>query len=123
MSTTSTTYDWYWYIRKKGRQMWLGLVDENGDAPSSVLEIEIIAEVLPNWVYDDDDFLPIQAQYEGALAKAVAAEIMLMSSSAPLDVVPLYKKEFKEMKDKVLMQGVRESQQPVILKPLDFRDD
>ena len=51
MSTTSTAYSWFWYIRKKGKNWVLGLVNEDGDAPTTAdLDIEYWYNEIPDEV-------------------------------------------------------------------------
>jgi hypothetical protein len=87
VSTTSTDYDYYWYIRKKGTRYYLGLVNENGDAIATAsLDIDIYYDEIPDELDDQADTLPIPLQFEWGFIKGVAAELMLMSSKDGLDV-------------------------------------
>ena len=80
MGTTNTDYSWYWYVRKKGTRYYLGLVTEDGEAPSSANDIEIYYDQIPDEITDDDDLMPIPVQFELGFVKGVVAEIMSMSN-------------------------------------------
>ena len=123
MSTTNTDYSWYYYLRNKGKRLWLGLMNEDGDAPTSALEIKIYADKLSTEITDDDSILPLPSQCELAFAKGIAAEIMCMSETSPKDILALYKKEYEDMKRDLLHRNINESQQPMVIKPFDLRDD
>lgn len=123
MSTTNTDYDWYWYTIQKGRRLWLGLVTEDGAAPSSALTIEMRVEKFPAEVEDEDSILDIPQQFELAFAKGIAAELMQMEPQADSKTINLYRKEYDNMRDDMIGRKFRETQTPCIQAPLDLRDD
>lgn len=125
MATTNTEFKWLWYIRKKGRRYYLGLVNENGDAPTTAYDIDIYYDEIPDEVLTDDDTFPIPAQFEMGIIKGVAAELMQMSSRQALDISLKreYQAEFEETVRRAIHYQIDESQQPMVIKPLDLRDD
>jgi hypothetical protein len=123
MSTTSTDYSWFWYVRKKGARHYLGIVDENGDAPTSALTIEIWYDEFADELTSQDSILPNPPQFNFGILKGVAAELMAMSEKPNDRLIEKYEREYKNMIDDAIHHQVREAQQPMILKPLDLRDD
>jgi hypothetical protein len=123
--TTNTDYDWFFYIRKKGRRYYLGLVDQNGDAPTSAYDIDIYYDEISDEVLTDDDVFPIPAQFEMGIIKGVAAELMAMSSNQALDIS--LRRDFERAFEQTVLEGIRyqteEASQPMVIKPLDLRDD
>ena len=125
MSTTSTDFDWYYYIRKKGTRYYIGLVNENGDDPSGAYDIEIFYDEIPDDLDDQDATMPIPVQFELGFLKGVAAELMSMSNKDAIDIRLRneYMAEYEKTVAKSLHYQIDESAQPLIIKPLDLRDD
>jgi len=129
--STNTDYVWYWYVRKKGRRYYVGLVDENGAAPAGTYDIEIYYDEIPDEITEQDDNLPIPKQFELGFAKGVAAELMAMSEnkgteSAAIKQMALirnYEKAYNDTVDDAKGFQLKESQQPTTMKPFDLRDD
>jgi len=123
--STNTDYSWYWYVRKKGTKYYIGVVDNNGDAPTSALDIEIYYDEIPDAVDDQDDTFPLPDQYEMGLIKGVAAELMLMSpgkTSADILLRNQYIAEYEDAIKQAIHMQIRESEEPII-RPMDLRDD
>lgn len=125
MATTNTEFKWLWYIRKKGRRYYLGLVNENGDAPSAAYDIDIYYDEIPDEFTSGDDTFPIPVQFEMGIIKGVAADLMAMSSKQALDInlKREYMAEYEATVRRAIHYQLEESQQPTVLKPLDLRDD
>jgi len=125
MATTNTDYDFFFYIRKKGRRYYLGLVDQNGDAPTSAYTIDIYYDEISDEVLTDDDVFPIPAQFEMGIIKGVAAELMAMSSKQAVDIS--LRRDFERAFEQTVLEGIRyqteEASQPMVIAPLDLRDD
>ena len=125
MSTTNTDFDWYYYIRKKGARYYLGLVNENGVAVTSAYDIDIYYDEIPDDLDDQDATFPIPVQFELGFIKGVTAELMSMSGKDNYDYYLRneYLREYRKMIDDAIHYQIKESQQPIVMKPLDLRDD
>ncbi len=125
MATTNTAFDWYWYIRKKGKRYYLGLVDNNGDDATAAYDIEIFYDEVPDDLDEQDDVFPLPAQFELGFAKGIAAELMGMSDKKELDIVWMNKLEraYNKTVDEAIHFQIKETQQPIVIKPFDLRDD
>jgi len=126
VSTTSTDFDYYWYIRKKGTTHYLGLVNQDGDAIATAdLDIDIYYDEIPDDVDEQSDTLPIPIQFELGFLKGVAAEVMALSGKDVMDVRLRneYMAEYERTKAKAIHHQINESQQPMQLRNLDLRDD
>ena len=123
MSTTNTDYSWYWYIRKKGRKYYLGLYNDQGDAPASALTIGVYYDEIPDEVDANDDTIPIPPQFEMPIIKAVAAEYLTMKKDSDKSLIALWRQEYKEAIGDAIKYQIEESSQPLVMKPLDLRDD
>ena len=123
MSTTNTDFNWYWGIRKKDRQYYLRLFDENGDAPTGAYTIQLFYDEIPDEVDSDSDTIPIPIEYEMQIIKAVAAEIATMETGFDKSLIALWRSEYYEAVQKAIHNQTAESAQPLVLKPFDFRDD
>jgi hypothetical protein len=125
MATTNTDYSWFWYVRKKGARYYLGLVDQNGDAPTSAYTIDIYYDEIPYEFTSGDDTFPIPAQFEMGIIKGVAAELMAMSSNQALDIS--LRRDYERVFEQTVLEGIHyqteEASQPTVIKPLDLRDD
>jgi len=124
MSTTNTDYAWYYYIRKKGRKYYLGLVDENGDDPTGAYTIKTYYDQIPDEFTTDDDTFTIPVEYEYGIIKAVAAELMpMMSQDYDKSLRREFQGEYIETIHNAVHNQIREAQAPIIQKPFDLRDD
>lgn len=125
MSTTNTDYSWYWYLRKKGTRYYLGLVNQEGDAPASAYDIEIYYDQIPDELDDNDDLMPIPVQFELGLVKGVVAELMSMSNKDYYDLQlrNQYIVEYENTIREAIHHQIDASQQPSVIKPFDLRDD
>lgn len=120
MSTTNTDNTWYWYIRKKDKNYYLGLIDNNGDAPDTAdLDIEIWYDKLPADVDADGDSLEIPIQFELGFVKGCVYELLLMYGKNRLDLKDAYEKTIYD----ATAYQVRETQQPMLINPINMRDD
>lgn len=125
MATTNTDNTWYYYIRKKGRKGYLGLVNENGAATSQALTLNIYYDEMPDNVTNQDTILPIPPQFELGFLKGVVAELMAMSDKENLDMVKKrdFDREYRETIADAIEFQTEQSEQPLVLKPFDLRDD
>lgn len=121
--STNTEFTWYWYIRNKGRRKYLGLVNRAGDDPSGAYTIEIYYYEVPDEVTADDDTIPIPQQYEMGIIKGVAADLMAQEKDYDKVLRREFQIKYNETVDNAIHQQIEESQQPMVQKPLDFRDD
>lgn len=119
MATTNTTKSWLWYIRQKGKNSVLGIVDENGAASTSALTVEYWYQEIPDEIESDNDSIPIPSQYEHALAMGVVYEIMRMHGKS----IRSYKEDFERGIYDAIHTQIEESQQPMIISPLNLRND
>ena len=123
MSTTSTEFNWYWAIKKKDRQYYLRLFNENGDAATAAYEIEITYDEIPDEVDSDGNTIPIPIEYEMPIIKAVAAEIATMEPNFDKSLIVLWRSEYQDCINNAIHNQIGETSQPLVLKPFDFRDD
>jgi len=125
MSTTSTEYTWFWYIRKKDTRYYIGLVNEYGDAPTTGgYDLDIYYDEIPDDLDAQSDTFPIPVQFELGIIKGVAAELMAMSGKDVLDIRlrDEYKAEYEKTIKNAIQYQLEESQQPIIIRPFNLRD-
>jgi len=123
MTTTNTSYGWYWYVRKKGKRYYLGIVNDQGDAPASALTIAITTDNIPSEISSEDSEIPIPKQFELGFIKGCAAEILKMDTDPNVGKIDLFRNEYEQTKYKALHRQIKETNQPLILKPMDFNND
>ena len=125
MSTTNTDYAWHYFIRKKGARRYLGLVNESGAAPSTALTDALVIhyDEIPDEYTSDDDSWKMPDQYELSIIKGVAAELIMMDPSADQGLAAKYDYEYERGVTQAIHDQIKDSQQPMVLKPLDLRDD
>lgn len=119
MGTTHTDVSWYWYVRKRGRRYYLGLIDQNGDVPDGAYDIVIRCDEIPDEITSDDDSLPIPELFEHGFAMGCVYEVLRMDGKE----LPSYKQDYEEAIKEARGRQVEETQQPLVLMPLDMRDD
>lgn len=120
MSTTNTDNKWYWYIRQKETTGYIGIMNGEGAATTTAsLNIDIWGYSAPTEITTDSDVLPIPPEFELGFIKGVASEIIQMFGKS--------NNSFEAAYNKVIMKArakqVNESQQPMVISPLDCRDD
>ena len=128
MTTTNTSFSYFWYIRKKGTRYYLGIVDNNGDAiATGSLDIDLYYDEIPDDLSSQDATMPIPVQFELGFIKGIAAELMSMSNvkSDPINIQlrNQYLREYEDTISEAIHYQIGESQQPLVQKPLDLRDD
>ena len=123
MSTTNTDSEWYWYIRRRGKKYYIGLVDANGDAPSTTYDIEIKFDRFFDEATDDDTVLDVPIQFEPGVLKGVAAEILSMEEKPNERKLAMFKAEYEKAVYNAIHFQIGESQSTVVQKPFDMRDD
>lgn len=131
MSTSSTKFTWKWYIRKKGKNYVLGLVDNEGDAPASALTVEVWYDEIPDEVTSDDDALPIPTQFEHAFTQGCVYEVLKMLGykfkSYTRDRfggwVPVEMAEFNDAIYDARHMVAEETEEPLTIAPVDIRHD
>lgn len=120
MSTTNTAHSWFWYVRKKGKNHQLGLVDESGAAISTAsLNIEYWFDEIPDEVTNDDADIPIPTEFEHGFAMGCVYEVLRMQGVKDLN----YKKDFEDTIVDAKNRQIEESQQPMTIRPYDMRMD
>lgn len=123
MSTQNTDYSWYWYVRKKGRKYYLGLINNDGDDASGAYDIDIYYDEIPDEYTSDDETFNIPVQYEKGVIKSVAAEIMVGDENPNWNKIARFNQEYEEAIYRAIHMQIEESAQPNVLKPFDLRDD
>ena len=123
MSTTNTDSTWYWYVRKRGRRYYFGLVDSNGDAPSAAYDIEIKFDRFFDEATEDDTVLAVPIQFEPGILKGVAAEILSMEEKPNERKLAMFRAEYEKAVYNAIHFQIGESQSTVVQKPFDMRDD
>jgi len=120
MATTNTDYNYYYYIRKKGRNWVLGIIDNEGDdIGTSNLTIDIRYDAIPTEVTSDDDTLPIPRDAEYGFSMGCVYHLLL---SLGHDA-----RSFKEIYDQTVYdlrhRQVQETETPSIIKPLNLGEN
>lgn len=123
MPTENTTSEnWYYYVRLKGRNFYLGIVDTTGTAPATAgLDIDVFYSQFPNEIESDNDIIGLPEEYLFALAKSVASEIIKMNGQ-----VTNLTQQFDLEWERIIYDGthaaVDNASQPMIQRPLDLRN-
>jgi len=130
MSTTNTTNSWYWYVRKKGRNWFLGLIDGLGVATMSTLDIEYWYDEIPDEITSDNDVIPIPREFEQAIISGCVYEAKRMLGARDMgprrrsmlgNLVSSYLADFEDGIYRALHRQTEESQQPIVISPYDLR--
>ena len=119
MSTINTEANWHYYIRRRGRNGYIGLVDDSGDPPDSSHNIDIFYVEIPDEVSSADDELPIPMVHEEGFIKGCVYELLMMYGK---EVKP-YKYAYEDMIREATSLQINETQTPAIINPLDMRND
>jgi len=120
MGTTSTDERWFWYIRQKESTGYIGIIDDDGDAPATAdLNIDIWGYEVPAEVTTDGSVLPVPAELELGFLKGCVDELLQMHGSDNIR----FARAYDEAVDAANSKRIRESEQPLIIQPLDMRDD
>jgi len=119
MSTTNTTNaNWFWYQRRKGARGYIGIVDQDGAAPTTAnLDITIWYNNFPDTIESDNDTIGIPEEFIFGFAKACAAEVMRMNGVVS-NLTQIYDQEFERIVYDGIHKNIMETQQPLIQKPL-----
>ena len=120
MATTNTDYNYYYYIRKKGRNWYLGLVDNAGAAIATAdLDIEIWYESLPAEITSENEDLPIPRDAEEGFVKGCVYELLLAMGVER----PSYKREYEDTVYRLRHRQTQETETPSVIKPLNLREN
>jgi hypothetical protein len=120
MSTTNTDSNFYWYIRRVGKNFTLGIVTGGGVATSTAdLDIEIWGDRLPIEITNDQDELPLPEIVEHGFIMGCVYELLRMSGKE----IITYKMDFEKAIGEAIHYNVHNTQQPMVLKMPDLRDD
>lgn len=131
MATTNTSTSWYWYIRKKGKNWVLGLIDENGTAPASALDIVYWYDEIPDEVSDADD-LPIPVEFQHAIIAGVVEDAKRMLGERNMgtrrrsklgNIVNPWRADYEDGIYEGRHRQTEETQQPLAISPYDLRID
>lgn len=115
-----TSVTWHFYEENRGIRGYLGIVDDNGNAPTSDgIEIEVHYSNFPDEITNDNDVIGIPEQYAMELTKGVAAEIMKLNGRMDL-LVQSHEVAFERMLRDATFDAVENSQQPLVQFPLDI---
>jgi hypothetical protein len=131
MATTNTTKSWHYYIRKKGKNWVIGLVDDAGAATTSALALEVWYDEIPDEITSDNDDIPIPSEFEHAFAMGCVEEILRMNGKRFRDFrrsklghrVNSFRADFEDGIYDAIHKQVQESQQPATIWPYDLRMD
>ncbi len=120
MATTNTQHTYLWYIRKKGKNHVLGLIDEDGSAISTAsLNIEYWYDEIPDEVLSNNDTIPLPVEFEHSFAMGCVYEILRMNGVKDMN----YRLDFEEGIKNAINRQIEESQQPSTIRPYDIRMD
>lgn len=125
MATLSTQYDWHWYIRKIGKQYYIGFFNAtDGGTPQATLTVRYFYDEVPDDVTADGDAFPLPIEYENGFIKGCVYDILQMF---PNDLDPRKEEkmlsEYEHAKARALRKQLREAQLPAAIVPMDLRDD
>lgn len=120
MATTNTSYNYFWYIRKKGRNWYLGLIDNEGAAIATAdLDIDIYYDALPAEITSKDDDLPIPRDAEDGFAMGCVYKLLL--------ALGIERDTYNEMYERTVYETrhrqTQEVEDPAIIKPLNMREN
>lgn len=122
MSTTNTSFKWYWYVRNVGNRGYLGIIDENGDAPSTAsLDIDVWHKEFPDEITSDDDAIGIPQEYLFAIAKGLASEVIKATLGTPTNLTQQFDIEYERVIYDALHDAINASGQPAIQMPINLR--
>lgn len=121
MATTNTTTLWHWYIRLRGGRFLLGLVDENGAAPTTAgLDITVFYQSWPDEISSDSDQIGLPSEFLHVLAKSVASEILKMNGGVTA-LTQQYDLLWERGIYDALHLAIDESKQPMTQYPINLR--
>lgn len=116
----ANTSPFYWYIRKKGTNGYIGIVDAVGAAPTTAdLNIDIWYDKIPDEITSDDDTVPLAYEWHEGLLKGVVYEYLMMQGIKR----PEFKQEYQETVDRCKSRVIIDSQHPLRVIPMDIRLD
>ena len=120
MSTTSTDSSWFWYFRKKGKNGYLGIIDRSGDAPDTAgYDIEIWYDEIPDEITSGDDNLPIPVQFEHGFSMGCVYDLLRMHGIRDES----FRRDYEDAIEQATAWQNEEANQPIVIVPLDMRDD
>ena len=117
---------WYYYIRMKGKNWRIGIVNRDGEAIDAAgLNIEVWHTAIPTEIVTLDDELPIPDEHLYGFIKGVVYELLMMSanSKVPRDILRQYKVEYEEMIADAQTQFYQQRESPARAIPIDLRND
>ncbi|MCK5020207.1 MAG: hypothetical protein KAS32_24425 [Candidatus Peribacteraceae bacterium] len=117
---------WYYYIRMKGKNWRIGIVNKDGESVDVAgLNVEVWHTAIPTEVVSLNDELPIPDEHVAGFIKGIAYELLLMSSNSkvPRDVLNRYKAEYEEMIAEAQTQFYQQRDSPKRARPIDLRND
>lgn len=116
-----TTITWHWYIENRGVRGYLGIVDDNGNAPTTAgLDVEIHYSSFPDQIISDDSQLGIPERYFYSYAQAVAAEVMKINGALNAPLIQLYASEWERCLYDMRHDAVDAAAQPMVQIPIDI---
>ena len=106
---------WYYYIRTKGVDWIIGLVDRNGKAIGQAsIDLKIFYDEIPLDVLDEDAIMPIQSEFELAFVKGCAAEYLSQEGVIRKDLFDAYDKAMRIAQKRVIKESLSSS----VVKPI-----
>lgn len=113
--TVENNSPWYYYLRRKGINWKIGLVDQDGAAiDSGSLTLKLWYEEIPDEIGDDDDILPLHKEFIYRFAKGCAFEYLLSEGI----ILSEYKSEYEKGIVKIKSKKINQTQQPLQVKPI-----
>jgi len=120
MATTNTDYNYYYYIRKRGRNWYLGVIDNEGDAIATAsLDIEIWYDALPDELEDKNDTLPIPRDAEYGFAMGCVYHLLLSMGHD----VPRFKQMYDQTVYRLRHRQTQEAENPSVIKALNLGEN
>lgn len=118
---SGTTVDWHFYVERRGIYGYIGVVDQNGNAPTTAgLEIEIHYSGFPDAISSDQDTIGIPERYFMPYVQGITAEVLKMNGAANMNLVQMYTNEWERCIIDMRHDVVDSENQPMVQFPVDL---
>ena len=115
----SSTNPYYWYIRKKGGNWYLGVTGSSGDAIDGSSTVKVHYHEMNDAISSRDDIIEIPEQFELGLMKGCADELLQHYGSNNVR----YARAYEDAKYDAIAYQNDQANSPLVIKPYDVRED